>query len=108
MLLVQRIEIHRGPGPRTAGSLDDRCNEIPALTLEMRQQHLRLLQILEPVFGVIGVTRGDDCAQLQLHQQGLERELANIALVRQRPQQKLPLPVSRTGLQLVEHAADTL
>ncbi|MNY31380.1 hypothetical protein D3C86_1655420 [compost metagenome] len=43
ILLVQRIEIHRGPGPRTGGGLDDRRDEVPALTLETRQQELGLL-----------------------------------------------------------------
>ncbi|MNI55814.1 hypothetical protein D3C73_1107860 [compost metagenome] len=108
MLLVQRIEIHRGPGTRARGRLDDRRDEIPAFTLEARQQLLGLLQILEPVFGVVGITRSDQTTKLQLNQQGLERQLADVALVRQWPQQKLPLSLGRGGLHLVEHAADTV
>ncbi|VVN14861.1 hypothetical protein PS676_03987 [Pseudomonas fluorescens] len=73
MLFVQRIEIHRRPGPRATGGLDDGGDKILALTLEAGEQVFRLEQILEAVFGVIGVTRGDDPAQFQLHQQGLER-----------------------------------
>ncbi|MNN53416.1 hypothetical protein D3C81_1681690 [compost metagenome] len=37
MLLVQRLEIHRGPGPGAAGGLDDRSDKIPALAFETRQ-----------------------------------------------------------------------
>ena len=107
MLFIQRIEIHRGPGTRAGGRLDDRRDEIPAFTLEARQQLLGLLQILEPVLGVVGITRSDQATKLQLHQQGLERQLADVALVRQWPQQKLPLTLGRRGLHLVEHAACT-
>ncbi|MNE75900.1 hypothetical protein D3C80_1721000 [compost metagenome] len=36
MLLIQRVEIHRGPGSRPARGLDDRVDKVPALALETR------------------------------------------------------------------------
>ncbi|MNF93536.1 hypothetical protein D3C84_762150 [compost metagenome] len=101
MLLIQRVEIHRGPGSGTAGGLDNGCDKIPALALETRQQGVGFQQVLESVLRVIGIARGNDSTQLQLHQQGFERELTDVALVRQRSQQKLPLSFRGASLQFV-------
>ena len=108
MLLIQGVEVHRGPGPGAAGGLDNRRDKVAPLALELRQQHLGLHQELETVLGEIRITRRDQATQLQLHQQGLERQLADIALVRQGPEQELPLAIRDSALQLVQHPSNPL
>src|ERR1700712_365687 len=106
ILLVHRLEVDRGPGSRAAGSLDQRLHELLTLALELLHQRLRLYQVFEAIFGKVRIARRDDPAQLKLHQQGLERQLANIAQVRKRQQQKLPLPLAASAEQIIEHPAN--
>ena len=108
ILRVHRLETHGCPGSRTARRLDDRRDKLPAFALETFEQRVRLQQVFETVFGVVRVARRDKAAQLQLHQQCLERQRADIALIRERTEQKFPLPFRHRGFQLIEHIADTL
>ncbi|MNQ75307.1 hypothetical protein D3C85_900940 [compost metagenome] len=87
-------------------AVEDGLDELPSFAVEPGQQGFGFEQVLEAVFGEVGVARSDDAAQLQLHQQGLQRQLADIALLGQGIEQQLPLTVLAVRQQFVEHAAD--
>jgi len=70
----------------------DGFDELSPLAFELRYQRLGLEQVLEAVLGEVGKTRCDDAAQLQLHQQGFQRQLADVALIGQLVEHQLPLP----------------
>ncbi len=106
MLLVKRVEIHGGPGSGAVAHLDDCRDKLLPLTGKTRQQGFGLDQVFETVFGVKRIARCDHALELQLHQQRLERQLAQVAVVRQRPQQELPLPVTPRRLQRLQHTAN--
>ena len=106
MVAIQQVEIQGAPGAGAARTGQNGLDELAPLALELRQQRLILQQQLEAVLGEIGIARRDDAAQLQLHQQGLERQRADIAQLRQLAQHQLPLPARTDRTQIVEHGTN--
>ena len=106
--LCQSLKVQRAPGAGPGSAVKDGLHKLLAFSREVAQDGLGRAQVLEPVLGKVGVARGNDGAQLQLHQQGFEWQQADAAVLGECIECQLPRLARRNCQQFIQHPANAL